>query len=169
MQITCAYDQIRSTKNLHSEISWGNSTIENSHRLQIIKSTPWNFFFSGTNICSKKLWTFYEANSMSHSVDNGLGLIWLVYWVYSLWMVLLVLTCYIHPADSTFRLLSRTWIIGYFEVHPLLTNRQKQKQNEEHHFSFSTSSFTCHSVNCGRFVQKSICPMAFPSDLSRFA
>ena len=83
--------------------------------------------------------------------------------------VLLVLTCYIHPADSTFRLLSRTWIIGYFEVHPLLTNRQKQKQNEEHHFSFSTSSFTCHSVNCGRFVQKSICPMAFPSDLSRFA
>lgn len=126
------------------------------------KINAMNFFFSGTNICSKKLWTFYEANSMSHSVDNGLGLIWLVYWV-------LVLTCYIHPADSTFRLLSRTWIIGYFEVHPLLTNRQKQKQNEEHHFSFSTSSFTCHSVNCGRFVQKSICPMAFPSDLSRFA
>lgn len=48
------------------------------------KINAMNFFFSGTNICSKKLWTFYEANSMSHSVDNGLGLIWLVYWVYSL-------------------------------------------------------------------------------------
>ena len=81
----------------------------------------------------------------------------------------LPLTCYIHPADSTFRLLSRTWIIGCFEVHPLMTNRQKQKQNEEHNFSFSTSSFTCHSANCGRFVRKSICPMAFRSDLSRFA
>ena len=45
--------------------------------------------------------------------------------------VLLVLTCYIHPADSTFRLLSRTWIIGYFEVHPLMTNRQKQKQKQK--------------------------------------
>ena len=46
----------------------------------------------------------------------------------------LPLTCYIHPVDSTFRLLSRTWITGYFEVHPLMTNRQKQKQNEKHPF-----------------------------------
>ena len=70
----------------------------------------------------------------------------------------LLLTCYIHLADSTFRLLLRTWIIGYFEVHPLMTNRQKQKQNEEHNFSFSSSSFTYHSTNCGRFARKSICP-----------
>lgn len=87
--------------------------------------------------------------------------------------VLLELTCYIHLADSTLRLLLRTWIIGYFEVHPLMTNRQKQKQkqNEKHHFSFSSSSFTYHSTNCGRFARKSICPapMAFRSDLSRFA
>ena len=50
--------------------------------------------------------------------------------------VLLVLTCYIHPADSTFRLLSRTWIIGYFEVHPLLTNRQKQNKMRNIIFHF---------------------------------
>lgn len=36
----------------------------------------------------------------------------------------LLLTCYIHLADSTFRLLSKTWIIGYFEVHHLMTNRK---------------------------------------------
>lgn len=81
----------------------------------------------------------------------------------------LLLTCYIHLADSTFRLLSKTWIIGYFEVHPLMTNRQKQKQNEKHLSSFSSSSFTCHSTNCGRFARKSISPMAFRSNLSRFA
>lgn len=52
----------------------------------------------------------------------------------------LLLTCYIHLADSTFRLLLRTWIIGYFEVHPLRTNRQNKNENSEKHpFSFPSS------------------------------